>query len=84
MGMEAFAAYETQNCAKAIDFKDEYVVVTTEDGRMIYVPLEWFPWLQNATPEERADYKIGGMSIYWRQLDEGFSMQMVLLGKPHK
>ena len=30
------------------------------DGRIISVPLIWFPLLYEATPEQREHYEIGG------------------------
>ena len=35
-----------------------HVVFT--DGRVLCVPLAWFPVLHAATPEQRAHYEIGG------------------------
>lgn len=33
------------------------------DGRIISVPLIWFPLLYEATPEQREHYEIGGGGI---------------------
>lgn len=59
------------------------VHVTTRDGRVIAVPLDWFPWLRDATPEQRADYTLYGSTVDFNQLDDGFSMEPVLFGNPH-
>ncbi len=40
--------------AKAVDiwFEDQKLFARIEDGREIAVPLEWFPKIRDATPEE--------------------------------
>jgi hypothetical protein len=50
------------------------------DGRTLTVPLEWFPRLRDATPEERADWRlIGcGVGIHWERLDEDISVRGLL------
>ena len=58
--------------------------VTLVDGREIIVPVSWFEWLANATPEQRSELDLieGGEGIWWEQLDEGVSVPG-LLGLPH-
>jgi Protein of unknown function (DUF2442) len=58
--------------------------VTLVDGREIIVPVSWFDWLANATPEQRSELDLieGGEGIWWEQLDEGVSVPG-LLGLPH-
>jgi hypothetical protein len=48
------------------------------------VPLSWFRWLDESTPEQQADLRIieGGLGIWWEALDEGVSVPW-LLGLPH-
>ncbi len=60
--------------------------VRLEDGRELTVPLEWFRWLDGATPEQLLDFKIieDGLGIWWESgsIDEGISVPW-LLGLPH-
>ena len=53
------------------------------DGRELSVPLAWFDWLANAAEEQREDFAIigGGAGIWWKQLDDGISVPL-LLGLP--
>jgi len=47
------------------------------------VPLEWFPRLRDATPEQRLRYElIGcGLAIHWPDIDEDISVPR-LFGLP--
>jgi hypothetical protein len=58
-------------------------VVHLEDGRSLTVPLEWFPSLRDATPEQRAnDELIGpGSASHWPEIDEDISVPR-LFGLP--
>jgi hypothetical protein len=73
--------YADRNDAIAVEVTDEHLIVTTRDGRIVHVPLEWFPWLENAAPEQRADFENNKTSIHWNSLDEGVSTQVILLGR---
>jgi len=74
--------HHPRNDMVAVEFAADKVYVTTRDGRVVSVPLDWFPWLRDATPAQRADYDLSESSIYFNQLDEGFSMEPVLFGNP--
>jgi len=54
--------------------------VALDDGRTLEVPLEWFPRLCAATPDQRNDVRLigGGVGIHWPQLDEDLSVQGLL------
>jgi len=56
--------------------------VTLIDGRIVSVPMIWFPLLHAATPEQRAQYEIGsgGRSLHWPDLDEDLSVAQLLAG----
>ncbi len=45
----AQAFVPTTALAKAVEFDDEMMRVSLTDGRVISVPLIWFPLLMNAT-----------------------------------
>ncbi len=52
------------------------------DGRILYVPLAYFPRLMNARPEQRERYELsgGGIGIHWDELNEDISVEGLLLG----
>ena len=68
--------------AKLVEFDDIMMRVTFTDGRLLCVPLAWFPTLQNATPKQRGKYEIsgGGISLQWPALDEDLSMAGLMAG----
>ncbi len=68
--------------ATDVFFTDEALGVRLSDGREIYVPLEFYPRLKNATKEQREDYALIGLgsSIHWKSLDEDLSVAGIVLG----
>jgi hypothetical protein len=50
----------TSALAKSVRFDDEMMHVSLTDGRVISVPVIWFPLLRGATPGQRDKYEIGG------------------------
>jgi hypothetical protein len=58
------------------------LVVTLEDGRVIQIPLAWFPALAAATPKQRSRCEIagGGTSLHWEQIDEDLCVANLLAG----
>ncbi len=69
--------------ATAVRFDDVTMWVDLNDGRTIGVPLAWFPRLLNATPEQRAQRRIGvtGSGLHWEDLDEDISVEGLLAGR---
>lgn len=74
--------YNRNNEIVAVEITDNEVVVTLCDQRRVSAPLAWFPWLESATPEQRADYEMRARTIDWTQFDEGMSIEPFLLGLP--
>lgn len=62
--------------AKSVAFNDDLMQVFLTDGRIISVPVIWFPLLHESTPEQRAQYEIGGggVSLHWPEIDEDLSV----------
>jgi hypothetical protein len=52
------------------------------DGRVLSVPIIWFPLLRAARPEQRTNYEIGmgGASLHWPELDEDLSIASLMAG----
>ena len=65
-----------------------HTVAATGDGTSfdleLEVPIEWFPRLRDATPEQRRDLRLvgGGIGIHWPQLDEDLSVRGLLFPHP--
>ena len=69
--------------ARSVEFVADALVVHLEDGRSLSVPLEWFPRLRDATPEQRSRWELigPGFGIRWPEIDEDLSVAG-LLGLP--
>ena len=66
-----------------MEFVPDAFVVHLEDGRSLTVPIEWFPRLRDATPEQRRQWRLigPGTGIHWPDIDEDISIAG-LLGLP--
>jgi hypothetical protein len=54
--------------------------VDLSDGRVIGVPLAWFPRLLHGTAEEREQVRISSRGLHWETLDEDISIAGLLAG----
>ena len=69
--------------ATSVRFDDYQMWVELSDGRTLGVPLAWFPRLLHATPEQRAQVRIGygGEGLHWDEIDEDVSVSGLLDGR---
>ena len=67
-----------------VTFNEDALTVSLRDGRVISVPLVWYPRLLNADPKQRSNWKVagGGFGIHWPDLDEDLSTEGLLRGAP--
>lgn len=65
----------------AVDFTDDRMSVTLEDGRIIAVPIAWYPRLLAASPEQRMDFELSPSGIHWDAIDEDISVEGMLIGR---
>ena len=75
----------TSALAKTLSFDEALMHVTLTDGRIISVPIIWFPLLHAASPEQRSQYEVGagGRSLHWPEIDEDISVAQLLAGADH-
>ncbi|MDD5329279.1 MAG: DUF2442 domain-containing protein [Sulfuricella sp.] len=66
--------------AKSVRFDDNSMWVDLSDGRVIAVPLAWFPRLLRATPDQRLRVEISLKGLHWDELDEDISVAGLLAG----
>ncbi|MBV9021928.1 MAG: DUF2442 domain-containing protein [Ktedonobacteraceae bacterium] len=66
--------------AVGVQFDSERMHVRLIDGRVISVPLTWFPRLLHATPEQRNRWEliISGKGLRWEEIDEDISIKGLL------
>lgn len=76
------SSIEPRPLAQNIRFTDSELIVTLLDGRVIHIPIAWFPTLANATERQRANWKLlgEGDDIRWPELDEDLSVDQLLKG----
>lgn len=72
--------HETRNQPTRVRFDDEFVFIDLADGRAIGMPLYFFPWLRDASDEERNDCQLYPFSVYWHNLDEGIDIIAMVSG----
>ena len=69
--------------ARRVRVTAEALVVDLHDGRVVSVPVAWYPRLAEGTPRERRRWKLigPGIGIHWPDLDEDISVEALLLGQ---
>lgn len=79
-GMRSVVSKSAQ--ATGVTFSGDLMHVALSDGRIISVPILWFPRLRNASSEQQARYEIGagGRGLQWPELDEDISVAGLLAG----
>lgn len=72
----------TTALAKSLEFDEDVMRVAFTDGRVLSVPLQWFPVLRRASLEQLKHYEIagGGVSLHWPELDEDLSVAGLMAG----
>jgi hypothetical protein len=69
-----------RNHPVALNFRDGMVWVTLKDQRVIGAPLDWFPWLAQAAPDQQMNFELHAFSVYWPDLDDGLDIEALLTG----
>ncbi len=76
--MHISAAEEAGGLPSILDvsFLKDLMSVNLSDGRIISVPLAWYPRLASAKPKQLKRYEISpsGYGIHWPDLDEDLSV----------
>lgn len=74
------SSIDIQPLAIDVSCNNESLSVALADGRMIRVPLEWYPRLVDATPKDRNNWQLigGGLGIHWEDLDEDVTVESLL------
>jgi hypothetical protein len=69
---------------KNIRVTEDTIVAELVDGRIISVPLAWSWRLSEATPKQRANFRIigAGHGVHWPDIDEDISADGMLYGIP--
>ena len=66
---------------KSVRFDQDSMWVELSDGRILGVPLVWFPRLLNGSAEQRAAVSLSSRGLHWETLDEDVSIEGLLAGR---
>ena len=68
--------------ATSVRMEADMFYVEIEDGREIGVPYSWFWRLEDATAEQRNNWRFiaGGHGIHWEEIDEDISIAGIIKG----
>ena len=76
----SISALKLDSDAVDVEITDIALRIVLADGRELAAPLEWFPRLRDATPAQRATWRLigGGQGIHWPDLDEDVAVSTLL------
>jgi hypothetical protein len=66
--------------AISVRFDADTMWVTLADGRVLGVPLGWFPRLLHATAAQLEEVRISARGLHWESLNEDISIDGLLRG----
>lgn len=71
---------KTDARATGVEIDSDALHVSLADGRIVSAPLEWFPKLRDAQPEQIDNWRLigSGIGIHWESLDEDISVRSLL------
>lgn len=74
---------DTQPRALRAELDSRNLAVHLADGRILIVPLAWYPRLQHASPEERQNVEVfaDGEELHWPDLDEDIEVVHLIGGR---
>lgn len=69
--------------ARDVVVTEDALTVSLADGRILSVPLTWYPRLWHGTADERGRWQLigDGRGIHWPDLDEDISVEGLLEGR---
>ena len=70
--------------AAEIAISETSLIVELQDGRVLSIPLTWFPDLAKATSAELADHRLvgDGIGVHWESLGIDLSVRGLLIDSP--
>jgi len=67
--------------ATKVEFDDDQMWVHLDDGRVVGVPLAWYPRLLHGSADDRGRVWISPSGLHWDELDEDISIAGILAGR---
>lgn len=83
-GVSPIKEVSTDTRIAHVEVSDETIIANLVDGRVISVPLAWSWRLSDATPAQRANWRLigDGHGVHWPDVDEDISAEGMLTGAP--
>lgn len=77
-------AADNHPCIQDVLVTEDEIIACLADGRVISVPLAWSWRLSEATPAQRANWRLigSGQGVHWPDVDEDLSVEGMLHGVP--
>lgn len=74
----------TEPVVQDVQVTDDEIIAKLADGRVISVPIAWSWRLSEATPAQRANWRLigTGQGVHWPDIDEDLSAEGLLHGVP--
>jgi hypothetical protein len=74
---------DSHSVAANVQVSDDTLTVELADGRVLSVPITWYPRLAHGTAHERNNWRLigSGHGIHWPELDEDLSVEGLLAGR---
>lgn len=72
--------YDEKQRPIGVEIRDGLLLVKLKDGRLIGTPLDWYPKLAIATPEQLASVEFSTFGVHWEELDEDLGVEGMLQG----
>jgi hypothetical protein len=72
-----------ESSIQEVSFTDDAFTARLSDGRLISIPIVWYPRLMHGSEDERERYELigDGEGIHWPDLDEYVSVEGLLAGR---
>lgn len=82
--MTSLMTVQTTPTIRSLEISDDFISASLADGRVISVPLSWYPRLSHAELPHLFEWRIigRGRGIHWPELDEDISAENIVLGQP--
>ena len=82
--MSIVASVPSDPRIQKIRVSKDQIIADLVDGRVISVPLAWSWRLSEATPAQRANFRLigTGQGVHWPDIDEDLSVEGMLQGTP--
>jgi hypothetical protein len=83
MSLSAQIINEDESLVLKFWLTEDMINLEIDDGRIISVPIAFYPSLADATEKEKSDFRIfgGGSAIHFNLLDIDLSVESLIMGR---